>query len=158
MQHWWCLLTMVGLGAASVPQFSVCCGGWTACESRAQPRTEEKSHTQRGKGSHRGEKVHSHAQRRRKSRRKQGKRKSLRKPIFNLRALGKMNSLRPVVISCILLAFAHGNLIMFQIMVDRLQTSSVLHIQTCQFCVGNITIESFCYLQIDLTTETLPCF
>ena len=34
-------LSMVGLGAASVPQFSVCCGGWTACLSRAQPRTEE---------------------------------------------------------------------------------------------------------------------
>ena len=44
------MLTMVGLGAASVPQFSVCCGGWTACESRAQPRTEEKSCTATRRG------------------------------------------------------------------------------------------------------------
>merc|ERR1711971_929366 len=51
--------------------------------------------------------VHSHAQRR-KSLRKQSRRKSLRKPISNLLALGNMNSLRPMLISSVLLAAAHG--------------------------------------------------
>merc|ERR1711971_1311850 len=52
--------------------------------------------------------VHSHAQRRRKSLRKQRRRKSLRKPISNLLALGAMNSLRPMLISSVLLAAAQG--------------------------------------------------
>merc|ERR1711971_504582 len=43
--------------------------------------------------------VHSHAQ---------SRRKSLRKPISNLLALGNMNSLRPMLISSVLLAVAHG--------------------------------------------------
>ena len=51
------MLTMVGLGAASVPQFSVCCGGWTACESRAQPRTEEEEKSKKTEEEEKSEKT-----------------------------------------------------------------------------------------------------
>ena len=60
-----------------------------------------------------------------------------------------MNSLGAMLISSTLLAAARGNLIMFEIMGDHLQTLGVLHIETCQLCVGIITLESFCYLLIE---------